>query len=81
MPEVIETGHGYGVPVLPGAATPTEILAALRAGADLVKLFPAAQLGPGFVRAVRAALPQAPLLPTGGVDAGNVGVAGCGCGA
>jgi 2-dehydro-3-deoxyphosphogluconate aldolase/(4S)-4-hydroxy-2-oxoglutarate aldolase len=72
--------------VLPGAATPTEILAALRAGADLVKVFPAAQLGPGFVRAVRAALPQAPLVPTGGVDAGNAaewlaaGAVAVGCG-
>jgi 2-dehydro-3-deoxyphosphogluconate aldolase/(4S)-4-hydroxy-2-oxoglutarate aldolase len=86
LPEVIETGHAYGVPVLPGAATPTEILAALRAGADLVKVFPAAQLGPGFVRAVRAALPQAPLVPTGGVDAGNAvewlaaGAVAVGCG-
>lgn len=86
LPEVIETGHAYGVPVLPGAATPTEILTALRAGADLVKVFPAAQLGPGFVRAVRAALPQAPLVPTGGVDAGNAaewlaaGAVAVGCG-
>ena len=86
LPEVIEAGHAYGVPVLPGAATPTEILAALRAGADLVKVFPAGQLGPGFVRAVRAALPQAPLVPTGGVDAGNAaqwlaaGAVAVGCG-
>jgi 2-dehydro-3-deoxyphosphogluconate aldolase/(4S)-4-hydroxy-2-oxoglutarate aldolase len=86
LPEVVEAGHTYGVPVLPGAATPTEILTALRAGADLVKVFPAAQLGPGFVRAVRAALPQAPLVPTGGVDAGNAaqwlaaGAVAVGCG-
>lgn len=86
LPEVVETGHAYGVPVLPGAATPTEILTALRAGADLVKVFPAAQLGPGFVRAVRAALPQAPLVPTGGVDAENAaqwlsaGAVAVGCG-
>jgi 2-dehydro-3-deoxyphosphogluconate aldolase / (4S)-4-hydroxy-2-oxoglutarate aldolase len=74
------------VPVLPGAATPTEILTALRAGADLVKVFPAGQLGPGFVRAVLAALPQAPLVPTGGVDADNAaqwlaaGAVAVGCG-
>jgi len=86
LPEVIEAGHSHGVPVLPGAATPTEILTALRAGADLVKVFPAAQLGPGFVRAVRAALPQAPLVPTGGVDADNAaewlaaGAVAVGCG-
>lgn len=71
--EVIATGHRYGAPVLPGVQTPTEIAAALSAGADLVKLFPAAQLGPDYLRAVRAALPQAPIVPTGGIDAGNAG--------
>ncbi len=86
LPEVIETGHSYGVPVIPGAATPTEIMTALKAGAEMVKVFPAAQLGPGFVRAVRAALPQAPLVPTGGIDAGNAaewlaaGAVAVGCG-
>uniref|UniRef100_UPI002231C717 bifunctional 4-hydroxy-2-oxoglutarate aldolase/2-dehydro-3-deoxy-phosphogluconate aldolase n=1 Tax=Caldinitratiruptor microaerophilus TaxID=671077 RepID=UPI002231C717 len=71
FPEVVRAGHRHGVPVLPGAATPTEIAAALEAGADLVKVFPASALGPGFVRAVREALPQAPLVPTGGVGADN----------
>ncbi|MBB4662816.1 bifunctional 4-hydroxy-2-oxoglutarate aldolase/2-dehydro-3-deoxy-phosphogluconate aldolase [Conexibacter arvalis] len=71
--EVVATGHRYGAPVLPGVQTPNEIVAALSAGADLVKLFPAAQLGPAHLRAVRAALPQAPIVPTGGVDAANAG--------
>jgi 2-dehydro-3-deoxyphosphogluconate aldolase/(4S)-4-hydroxy-2-oxoglutarate aldolase len=69
--EVIRIGHRYGAAVAPGCQTPTEIEAALSAGADLVKLFPAGQLGPGYVRAVRAALPQAPIMATGGVGADN----------
>jgi 2-dehydro-3-deoxyphosphogluconate aldolase / (4S)-4-hydroxy-2-oxoglutarate aldolase len=71
VPEVIATGHRYGVPVLPGAQTPTEIQQALEAGGDMVKVFPASHLGPGFVTAVRAALPQAPLVPTGGISAAD----------
>ncbi len=71
IPEVIVTGHRYGVPVLPGAQTPIEIQRALEAGSDMVKVFPASQLGPGFISAVRAALPQAPLVPTGGITAGH----------
>lgn len=69
--DVIATGHRYGVAVLPGVQTPTEVVAALEAGADLIKLFPADEHAPGYVRAIRAALPQAPLVPTGGVDASN----------
>jgi 2-dehydro-3-deoxyphosphogluconate aldolase / (4S)-4-hydroxy-2-oxoglutarate aldolase len=69
--EVIEMGHRYGVAVAPGCQTPTEIERALSAGADLVKLFPADQLGPDYLRAVLAALPQAPVIPTGGIDASN----------
>ncbi|GAA3934635.1 bifunctional 4-hydroxy-2-oxoglutarate aldolase/2-dehydro-3-deoxy-phosphogluconate aldolase [Actinomadura viridis] len=64
---VIRTAHRHGVPVVAGAATPTEIVQALEAGADLVKLFPAGRIGPDGLRAIRQALPQAPLVPTGGV--------------
>jgi len=71
--DVIETAHRYGVPVIPGAMTPTEILAAWEAGADLVKVFPAEVLGPGFIKAVHGPLPQIPLVPTGGVTADNAG--------
>jgi 2-dehydro-3-deoxyphosphogluconate aldolase / (4S)-4-hydroxy-2-oxoglutarate aldolase len=70
-PDVIEMGHRYGAVVAPGCQTATEIERALSLGADFVKLFPAAALGPGYLRAVLAALPQAPVIPTGGVDAGN----------
>jgi len=71
--DVIETAHRYGVPVIPGAMTPTEILTAWEAGADMVKVFPAEVLGPGFIKAVHGPLPQIPLVPTGGVTADNAG--------
>ncbi len=59
------------VPCMPGAFTPTEILEAWRAGASLVKLFPAASLGPGFIRDVLAPLPFVRLVPSGGVTLEN----------
>jgi 2-dehydro-3-deoxyphosphogluconate aldolase / (4S)-4-hydroxy-2-oxoglutarate aldolase len=68
-PAVIRTAHRHGVPVVAGAATPTEIIAALEEGADLVKLFPASHSSPGALRDLLRALPQAPLVPTGGVTA------------
>lgn len=69
--DVVATAHRYGAAALPGVQTPTEMVEALSAGADLLKVFPAGQLGPGFVKAVSAPLPQAPLVPTGGVSAEN----------
>ncbi|WP_411109257.1 bifunctional 4-hydroxy-2-oxoglutarate aldolase/2-dehydro-3-deoxy-phosphogluconate aldolase [Streptomyces sp. c-19] len=69
--EVIKEAVRLGVPVLPGAYTPTEILAAWRAGATMVKLFPAATGGPEYLRAVRAPLPDVPLVPTGGIGAAD----------
>ncbi|MBM4792704.1 bifunctional 4-hydroxy-2-oxoglutarate aldolase/2-dehydro-3-deoxy-phosphogluconate aldolase [Streptomyces sioyaensis] len=65
--EVIRTGHRYGVPVFPGVSTPTEMVRGLELGADALKLFPAAAHDPSWLTEVRAALPQVPLLPTGGV--------------
>lgn len=65
--DVIRTGHRYGVPVFPGVSTPTEMVRALELGADAVKLFPASSYAPSWLRDIRAALPQVPLLPTGGV--------------
>ena len=62
----------YQVPTLAGAMTVAEIVACLEAGVDIVKLFPGETLGPAFLRAVRAPLPQAPLMPTGGVSVANV---------
>ncbi|MFJ4896753.1 bifunctional 4-hydroxy-2-oxoglutarate aldolase/2-dehydro-3-deoxy-phosphogluconate aldolase [Streptomyces sp. NPDC088727] len=85
-PEVIRTGHRYGVPVFPGVSTPTEMVRALEEGADALKLFPASALSPGWLRDVRAALPQAPVLPTGGVTIDNApdwitaGAVACGMG-
>lgn len=66
--DVIRLCKRYAVPVLPGAYTPTEILTAWEAGADIVKVFPADALGPAYFKAMRGPLPQVRLMPTGGVD-------------
>lgn len=58
----------YSIAVIPGAYTPTEILTAWQAGADMVKVFPADVGGPAYLKAVRAPLPQVSLVPVGGVD-------------
>jgi 2-dehydro-3-deoxyphosphogluconate aldolase / (4S)-4-hydroxy-2-oxoglutarate aldolase len=68
---LVEWAAGRGLPVFPGAFTPSEILAAWRAGATAVKLFPASAVGPSFVRELRGPLPEIPLIPTGGVTAEN----------
>ena len=66
--EVIRLCQRYDKLVMPGAFTPTEILAAWEAGADIVKVFPAEVVGPAFFKALRGPLPQIRLMPTGGVD-------------
>ena len=71
-PRVIELCHRYGVIAVPGALTPTEILTAWELGADLVKVFPAAAMGPGYIKDILSPLPQVRLLPTGGVSLSNV---------
>ncbi len=71
--DVIEMCHRYSVVVIPGAMTPTEILTAWEAGADMVKVFPAHILGPAYLKAVREPLPQILLVPTGGITAANAG--------
>ena len=70
-PRVIELCARYSVPVMPGCYTPTEILAAWEAGADMVKLFPASVGGPDFVKAILAPLPQVEIVPVGGVELDN----------
>jgi 2-dehydro-3-deoxyphosphogluconate aldolase/(4S)-4-hydroxy-2-oxoglutarate aldolase len=70
---VLETGHDHDVAVMPGCFTPTEILDAWDAGADVVKVFPATVLGPGFFKDVLAPLPDVRLMPTGGVTRDNAG--------
>src|SRR6516225_2154188 len=66
--EVIRLCQRYDKLVMPGAYTPTEILTAWEAGADIVKVFPADVVGPAFFKALRGPLPQIRLMPTGGVD-------------
>lgn len=72
-PDVIRVCRDHNVPCIPGAFTPTEILAAWRAGAALVKLFPAAAVGPVFVRDLLAPLPFLRIMPSGGVTLDSVG--------
>jgi 2-dehydro-3-deoxyphosphogluconate aldolase / (4S)-4-hydroxy-2-oxoglutarate aldolase len=66
--DVIRLCQRYNKLVMPGAFTPTEVLAAWEAGADIVKVFPAEIVGPAFFKAVRGPLPQIRMMPTGGVD-------------
>ncbi len=70
-PAVLAVCHRYDVVAIPGAYSPTEIVTAWEAGADVIKLFPAGTLGPGYLRDLRGPLPQVRLLPTGGVTAEN----------
>lgn len=67
-PEIIKLCNRYDKLCMPGAFTPTEILAAWEAGADIVKVFPSDVLGPGYLKAVKGPLPQIRLMPTGGVN-------------
>lgn len=71
-PGVVHAAHRFGLPVMPGVMTPTEAVQALELGADVLKLFPASALGPGYLKALRAPLPQAVWCPTGGVDLDNL---------
>jgi 2-dehydro-3-deoxyphosphogluconate aldolase/(4S)-4-hydroxy-2-oxoglutarate aldolase len=66
--DVIRLCRRYDKVVMPGAFSPTEVVTAWEAGADVVKVFPAEVLGPAFFRAMRGPLPQVKLMPTGGVD-------------
>lgn len=69
--DTIKLCRRYSKTVIPGAFTPTEILTAWEAGADFVKVFPATALGPGYIKDLKAPLPQVELVPTGGVTAEN----------
>jgi 2-dehydro-3-deoxyphosphogluconate aldolase/(4S)-4-hydroxy-2-oxoglutarate aldolase len=71
---IITNCRTYGVPVLPGGLTPTEIVRAWRAGADMVKVFPCSALGgASYIKSLKAPLPQIELVPTGGVSLTTVG--------
>ncbi len=70
--EMIEVANRYQKPVIPGAMTPTEVKKAMEAGADVVKIFPAGLFGPKIIKSIKGPMPQAELLPTGGVSHDNV---------
>ena len=72
-PDVVAACRARDVAVMPGCFTPTEILAAWDAGADIVKVFPATSLGPTFFKDMRGPLPHVKLMPTGGVTRQNAG--------
>jgi 2-dehydro-3-deoxyphosphogluconate aldolase / (4S)-4-hydroxy-2-oxoglutarate aldolase len=73
-PEVVGWAVERGLPVVPGALTPTEVAAAWAAGATAVKVFPVSAVGgPAYVKALRAPLPEVPLVPTGGVGIDDIG--------
>ncbi|MCI0452698.1 MAG: bifunctional 4-hydroxy-2-oxoglutarate aldolase/2-dehydro-3-deoxy-phosphogluconate aldolase [Candidatus Latescibacteria bacterium] len=72
-PDVVDEAHRLGLLAVPGAATASEILAAYRSGARLVKVFPAAALGgPAYLRAIRGPLPHVPLVPTNGITTASI---------
>lgn len=71
-PDLVHLCHRYDVVCMPGALTPGEVVRAWELGADVVKLFPAGAMGPAYVRALLAPLPQVRLAPVGGVDLDNV---------
>lgn len=70
-PEMIQIAHRYGRMAIPGAMTPTEVVVAMEAGADIVKLFPAGSLGVAYLKEMRGPLPYVPFIPTGGITAEN----------
>jgi 2-dehydro-3-deoxyphosphogluconate aldolase / (4S)-4-hydroxy-2-oxoglutarate aldolase len=72
-PAMIATANRYQAVTASGAFTPTEVVNSLEAGADIVKMFPAETGGPSYVKTIMAPLPQAPIMPSGGVTPENVG--------
>lgn len=70
--DVIRMCHRYQVPVMPGAMTIKDVVAGLECGADIIKLFPGEIGGPGMISAIKGPVPQANVMPTGGVTLGNL---------
>jgi 2-dehydro-3-deoxyphosphogluconate aldolase/(4S)-4-hydroxy-2-oxoglutarate aldolase len=70
-PETARLANRYQVPYMPGAGTVRDVVEAMECGADIIKVFPGETLGPEFIKAVKAPLPQASLMPTGGVSIEN----------
>lgn len=78
--DTVRLCNRYRVPIMPGAMTIKEVVEAMEAGADIIKLFPGEIFGPAFVKAINGPLPHAKIMPTGGVSIDNVGEwikAGC----
>ena len=72
-PELVKAMVASGLVVMAGALTPTEVMQAYRLGTDVVKIFPGSLTGPSYIKALHGPFPQIPMMPTGGVSAGNVG--------
>lgn len=70
--DTVKLCNRYQIPIMAGAMTIKEIVEAMEAGADIVKIFPGESMGATFVKAVKGPLPQAPMMPTGGVSLDNV---------
>ena len=70
-PETARLANRYQIPYMPGADTVRDVIEAMECGADIIKVFPGETLGPQFIKAVKAPLPQASLMPTGGVSIEN----------
>ena len=70
--ETAKLCNRYRVPYMPGCMTIKEVLTAMEAGADIIKIFPADLFGPAIIKDIKGPLPEAKLKPTGGVDVGNV---------
>ncbi|PQV63277.1 2-keto-3-deoxy-phosphogluconate aldolase [Abditibacterium utsteinense] len=71
-PETVRLCNRYQIPMMPGAMTIREVIEGMEAGADIIKLFPGEAFGPNFIKSIKGPFPQAPLMPTGGVDVSNV---------
>lgn len=71
-PEVIDLCLKNDIPVLPGAATPTEVLTAVRCGAKMIKLFPASALGPEFIRQIKGPVDDIDFVAVGGIRLNNI---------
>lgn len=70
--ETAKLCNRYQVPYMPGCMTITEMIRAMEAGADIIKVFPGSAFGPSFIKAIKGPLPQAVLMPTGGVSLDNI---------
>jgi len=71
--ETVKLCNRYRLPCMPGAMTIKEVVEAMEAGADLIKVFPGEAFGPKIIKAIKGPIPYAKIMPTGGVDVNNVG--------